>query len=168
MKRRNWKRAFLSGDFVDRSAVLNRFPKYCPSSGGRVFAAHLTAMASRPLNSVSFLRWFLLLALLSSSSPAQSSSRVLSSVSDDNKVSLALYYEALCPYSANFIINYLVDIFQDGLISIIDLNLVPFGNARIGYNNTIDCQVLVSFPFSFTHTSFCLYLLLHCKFNSRF
>lgn len=141
MKRRNWKRAFLSGDdSVDWLAVLSRFTKYCPSSGGRVFAAHLTAMASRPLNSVSFLRWFLLLALLSSLSPARSSSRVLSSVSDDNKVSLALYYEALCPYSANFIINYLVDIFQDGLISIIDLNLVPFGNARIGYNNTIDCQ----------------------------
>ncbi|RVW56831.1 Gamma-interferon-inducible lysosomal thiol reductase [Vitis vinifera] len=60
--------------------------------------------------------------------------------SDSDKVSLGLYYESLCPYSANFIINYLVKIFENGLISIVELNLVPFGNAKIRGNNTIDCQ----------------------------
>ncbi|GMG98185.1 hypothetical protein Nepgr_000025 [Nepenthes gracilis] len=60
--------------------------------------------------------------------------------SDTEKVSLALYYESLCPYSANFIINYLVKIFEDDLISIIDLKLVPWGNAQIRGNNTFDCQ----------------------------
>eukprot|EP00262_Sarcandra_glabra_P011943 TRINITY_DN2964_c0_g1_i6.p1 TRINITY_DN2964_c0_g1~~TRINITY_DN2964_c0_g1_i6.p1 ORF type:complete len:268 (-),score=11.27 TRINITY_DN2964_c0_g1_i6:268-1071(-) len=56
------------------------------------------------------------------------------------KVSLALYYETLCPYSANFIVNYLANIFDSGLIDIVDLNLVPYGNARIGSNNSIACQ----------------------------
>ncbi|THG01936.1 hypothetical protein TEA_006090 [Camellia sinensis var. sinensis] len=69
-------------------------------------------------------------ASLSLASPPDSSS----------KVSLGLYYETLCPYSADFIINYLVQIFDTGLISILDLNLVPWGNARILANNTFNCQ----------------------------
>ncbi|WOK95838.1 hypothetical protein Cni_G04545 [Canna indica] len=56
-----------------------------------------------------------------------------------SKVSLGLYYESLCPYSANFIVNYLAKIFDDGLISIVDLDLVPYGNARIR-NGTMVCQ----------------------------
>ncbi|URE41065.1 lysosomal thiol reductase [Musa troglodytarum] len=63
-----------------------------------------------------------------------------SSSSSSPKVSLALYYETLCPYSANFIVNYLAKIFDDGLISIVDVDLVPYGNARIR-NGTISCQV---------------------------
>ncbi|CAL9137145.1 unnamed protein product [Musa textilis] len=62
-----------------------------------------------------------------------------SSSSSSPKVSLALYYETLCPYSANFIVNYLAKIFDDGLISIVDVDLVPYGNARIR-NGTISCQ----------------------------
>ncbi|CAD5167978.1 unnamed protein product [Musa acuminata subsp. malaccensis] len=62
-----------------------------------------------------------------------------SSSSSSPKVSLALYYETLCPYSANFIVNYLAKIFDDGLISIVDVDLVPYGNARI-QNGTISCQ----------------------------
>lgn len=61
--------------------------------------------------------------------------------SESRKVSLELYYESLCPYSANFIVNYLVKLFEDDLISIVDLNLVPWGNAKIkGNNNTVVCQ----------------------------
>ncbi|KAJ7964241.1 gamma-interferon-inducible lysosomal thiol reductase-like [Quillaja saponaria] len=61
--------------------------------------------------------------------------------SNSDKVTLELYYESLCPYSANFIVNYLEKIFLDEqLISIVDLKLIPYGNARIGPNNTITCQ----------------------------
>ncbi|CAN6696258.1 unnamed protein product [Malus baccata var. baccata] len=41
--------------------------------------------------------------------------------SDSGKVSMALYYESPCPYSANFIVNYLVKLFKDEFISIVDL-----------------------------------------------
>ncbi|KAH9701868.1 gamma-interferon-inducible lysosomal thiol reductase [Citrus sinensis] len=60
----------------------------------------------------------------------------------NSKVKLGLYYESLCPYSANFIINYLVKIFEDvDLLSIVDLHLSPWGNAKIRANNsTFDCQ----------------------------
>ncbi|ERN08996.1 gamma-interferon-inducible lysosomal thiol reductase [Amborella trichopoda] len=56
------------------------------------------------------------------------------------KVSLDLYYESLCPYSARFFVNYLDDLFSNGLIDIVDLRLIPYGNARVGSNNTISCQ----------------------------
>ncbi|KAK7305457.1 hypothetical protein VNO77_43363 [Canavalia gladiata] len=56
------------------------------------------------------------------------------------KVSLELYYESLCPYSANFIVNYLPEIFNRDLIPIIDLKLVPWGNAKLRANKTFDCQ----------------------------
>ncbi|KAL6967730.1 hypothetical protein U1Q18_033541 [Sarracenia purpurea var. burkii] len=71
------------------------------------------------------------LAALSLDLPAPDSS---------DKVSLGLYYESLCPYSANFVVNYLAKIFENGLISVVDLNLVPWGNAKIRGNNTFDCQ----------------------------
>lgn len=58
-----------------------------------------------------------------------------------SKVTLSLYYEALCPYCSNFMVNHLPKIFEDGLISIVDLELVPYGNARIGFNGSISCQV---------------------------
>ncbi|XP_027335785.1 gamma-interferon-responsive lysosomal thiol protein-like [Abrus precatorius] len=57
-----------------------------------------------------------------------------------DKVSLELYYESLCPYSANFIVNYLPEIFTDDLITIVDLKLVPWGNAKLRTNATFDCQ----------------------------
>ncbi|XP_072960314.1 gamma-interferon-responsive lysosomal thiol protein-like [Typha angustifolia] len=56
------------------------------------------------------------------------------------KVSLALYYETLCPYCSNFMVNYLPKIFENGLISIVDLDLIPYGNAKIRSNGTISCQ----------------------------
>lgn len=65
---------------------------------------------------------------------------VVATAASAPKVPLALYYEALCPYCSNFIVNYLSKIFTDGLLDIVDLNLVPYGNARIGSNNSITCQ----------------------------
>ncbi|EMS63319.1 hypothetical protein TRIUR3_04865 [Triticum urartu] len=59
------------------------------------------------------------------------------------RVSLALYYESLCPYCSRFIVTRLAGIFDSGLIGAVDLLLVPYGNAHVrGANNTISCQVL--------------------------
>ncbi|XP_022154904.1 gamma-interferon-inducible lysosomal thiol reductase-like [Momordica charantia] len=71
-----------------------------------------------------------------------SASSSIAATSDycNDKVSLELYYESLCPYCANFIVNYLVHLFDDDLISIVDLRLVPYGNARVGRNGSITCQ----------------------------
>jgi interferon, gamma-inducible protein 30 len=57
------------------------------------------------------------------------------------KVSLELYYESLCPYCSRFIVNRLAGVFKDGLIDAVDLRLVPYGNARVGSNGEISCQV---------------------------
>lgn len=59
-----------------------------------------------------------------------------------NKVSLGLYYESLCPYSASFIIDSLDMIFSDGLISIVDLKLVPWGNTKLYGTHNFKCQVM--------------------------
>ncbi|KAM0948088.1 putative gamma interferon inducible lysosomal thiol reductase GILT, Thioredoxin-like superfamily [Dioscorea sansibarensis] len=56
------------------------------------------------------------------------------------KVSLELYYETLCPYCSRFMVNHLPKIFDDGLISIVDLDLIPYGNARVKSNDSITCQ----------------------------
>ncbi|KAG5552914.1 hypothetical protein RHGRI_010884 [Rhododendron griersonianum] len=63
-----------------------------------------------------------------------------SSSDDSHKVKLSLYYEALCPYCANFIVNSLGKTFDNGLISIINLRLVPWGNAYLKDNKTWVCQ----------------------------
>ncbi|XP_059309492.1 gamma-interferon-responsive lysosomal thiol protein-like, partial [Lycium ferocissimum] len=49
---------------------------------------------------------------------------------------LALYYESLCPYCSNFIVNYLPKIFID----IVDFKLFPWGNTKLKANNTFKCQ----------------------------
>lgn len=63
------------------------------------------------------------------------------SLSSSQKVTLSLYYEALCPFCADFIVNHLPQIFQNGLISSIDLHLVPWGNTLFKPDGTILCQV---------------------------
>ena len=63
------------------------------------------------------------------------------SLSSSQKVTLSLYYEALCPFCADFIVNHLPQIFQNGLISSIDLHLVPWGNTLFQPDGTILCQV---------------------------
>ncbi|KAK9057540.1 hypothetical protein SSX86_022376 [Deinandra increscens subsp. villosa] len=61
-------------------------------------------------------------------------------VAKEEKVELTVYYEALCPSSEDFITEYLNKIFDNGLISIVDLKLSPYGNAQISSNGTIVCQ----------------------------
>ncbi|XP_030465963.1 gamma-interferon-responsive lysosomal thiol protein [Syzygium oleosum] len=72
----------------------------------------------------------LVLLLLLLVSPSQS----------DQRVALSLYYEALCPYCANFIVNTLSKVFDAGLISIVDLKLVPWGNGWILPDGSLSCQ----------------------------
>ncbi|KAK3009241.1 hypothetical protein RJ639_015113, partial [Escallonia herrerae] len=89
---------------------------------------------------ISYLLCFSSLSLMVSSftPPAAAAAALLTDSSE--KVSLGLYYESLCPYSANFIVNYLVKIFYNGLIDYVDLNLVPWGNAKLIDNTTFQCQ----------------------------
>lgn len=82
----------------------------------------------------------LLVSLPLSFSSTSSASRI-GLGSGPEKVSLSVYYEALCPYSASFVIDNLVKLFDSGLISTVDLNLVPWGNAKLRGNNTFTCQV---------------------------
>lgn len=68
----------------------------------------------------------------------------LNNVSEDHyeKVNLTLYYETLCPGCEGFIVNDLVRVFNTDLKSIVNLHLVPFGNANVtGSNKTVTCQV---------------------------
>ncbi|KAL6519518.1 hypothetical protein OROGR_018838 [Orobanche gracilis] len=60
--------------------------------------------------------------------------------SENRRVTLSVYYESLCPYCADFIVNHLVKIFQADLISIVDLRLVPWGNTQYQANGTWICQ----------------------------
>ncbi|EOY07102.1 Gamma interferon responsive lysosomal thiol reductase family protein, putative [Theobroma cacao] len=55
-------------------------------------------------------------------------------------VTLSLYYETLCPYCADFIVNHLVKLFDKGLNSIVNLRLVPWGNAVMQRDGNFVCQ----------------------------
>ncbi|KAG8374448.1 hypothetical protein BUALT_Bualt11G0133000 [Buddleja alternifolia] len=66
--------------------------------------------------------------------------KVSSANDSGDKVKLSVYYESLCPYCANFIVNHLVKIFQTDLINIVNLRLVPWGNTHISPNNSWICQ----------------------------
>ncbi|XWS59993.1 hypothetical protein CRYUN_Cryun08bG0169900 [Craigia yunnanensis] len=63
----------------------------------------------------------------------------LSPAKNNEKVTLSLYYETLCPSSASFISDDLVKVFQNDLDTIVNLRLVPWGNALIVDNRT-HCQ----------------------------
>ncbi|EPS59926.1 hypothetical protein M569_14879, partial [Genlisea aurea] len=62
------------------------------------------------------------------------------SLQTGERVSLSLYYESLCPYCADFIVNKLSKIFQNRLIDVVDLRLIPWGNTHILPNSTWACQ----------------------------
>ncbi|KAK7301644.1 hypothetical protein RJT34_12514 [Clitoria ternatea] len=49
----------------------------------------------------------------------------------DGKVSLELYYESLCPESANVVTNYLSEVFNTDLNSIVNVKLFPWGNTKL-------------------------------------
>ncbi|GLT66145.1 hypothetical protein SLA2020_385310 [Shorea laevis] len=65
---------------------------------------------------------------------------VLMPQSSAQNVTLSLYYETLCPSCADFIVNHLVKLFDNGLISIVNLRMVPWGNAQIEPGGTFLCQ----------------------------
>uniref|UniRef100_A0A5B7ABU3 Putative gamma-interferon-inducible lysosomal thiol reductase isoform X1 n=1 Tax=Davidia involucrata TaxID=16924 RepID=A0A5B7ABU3_DAVIN len=101
--------------------------------------------SGRRVSSSSLLSHHLLLLLwitflLSASDSSSASGEASGFASQKEKVTLAFYYETLCPYCSNFIVNYLINLFDSPLISIVDLKLVPYGNAKIGSNHTITCQ----------------------------
>ncbi|KAI8523525.1 hypothetical protein RHMOL_Rhmol13G0081000 [Rhododendron molle] len=147
------------GDFAAMVAEL--YPEYNIPSGGLV-VSHLLPKYRFPISMGSSRRrvsspvvsllfshhpLLLLLLLITATCPtvAALSSSNFPSVSagaseDKGKVALDLYYETLCPYCSNFIVNYLDKLFDSGLISAVDLNLIPYGNAKIGSNATITCQ----------------------------
>ncbi|KAK1365537.1 Gamma-interferon-inducible lysosomal thiol reductase [Heracleum sosnowskyi] len=56
------------------------------------------------------------------------------------KVNVSLYYESLCPFCGNFIVNQLGKVFETDLISIVNLRLIPWGNAHRVTNITWTCQ----------------------------
>jgi interferon gamma-inducible protein 30 len=67
---------------------------------------------------------------------------ILPAVQGVEKVKVELYSESLCPYCANFIINYLNPFFNNGLIDIVELRIIPYGNAHIHADGSLTCQVL--------------------------
>ncbi|RLM94209.1 gamma-interferon-inducible lysosomal thiol reductase-like isoform X2 [Panicum miliaceum] len=56
------------------------------------------------------------------------------------RVPVSVYYETLCPFCSAFVVNDLARIFHDGVSSIADLRLVPFGNGRVSADGSISCQ----------------------------
>ncbi|OMO97658.1 Gamma interferon inducible lysosomal thiol reductase GILT [Corchorus olitorius] len=80
-----------------------------------------------------------MLISLSESSLDNSNLKTSSHANKKEKVTLSLYYESLCPYSASFISENLSKIFENDLHTILKLRLVPWGNAIL-YNDTTECQ----------------------------
>ncbi|KAG6771693.1 hypothetical protein POTOM_023075 [Populus tomentosa] len=65
---------------------------------------------------------------------------------NSEKVTMSLCYEFLCPYCNSFIADPLAQVLETDLMTILNLRLVPWGNAILDSNNTIECQV--AFPSS--------------------
>ncbi|KAB5520061.1 hypothetical protein DKX38_024380 [Salix brachista] len=59
---------------------------------------------------------------------------------NSEKVTMSFYYESLCPYCSSFIVGPLAHVLETDLMTILNLRLVPWGNAILGSNNTIECQ----------------------------
>jgi hypothetical protein len=61
-----------------------------------------------------------------------------------SKVNLSIYYDSLCQSCAIFIVKNLEEIFNNDLIDIVNLQLVPWANSYVNQtNNSISCQVLI-------------------------
>lgn len=68
-----------------------------------------------------------------------------SNIGYPEKVNLSLYYETLNPNCSNFIVQKLTTVFANDLISIINLRLVPWGNAFIDNSSKkIVCKVTIT------------------------
>ncbi|KAK3227380.1 hypothetical protein Dsin_007242 [Dipteronia sinensis] len=96
--------------------------------------------------SITWLFFFFLFLFISSSVAAASYSNFdgnkVSSSPDPQNVNFSIYYETLSPNCSKFIIKNLESVFNNGLISIINLRLVPWGNANISKstNDSIVCE----------------------------
>eukprot|EP00271_Cylindrocystis_brebissonii_P011811 TRINITY_DN29770_c0_g1_i1.p1 TRINITY_DN29770_c0_g1~~TRINITY_DN29770_c0_g1_i1.p1 ORF type:complete len:280 (+),score=63.59 TRINITY_DN29770_c0_g1_i1:53-892(+) len=56
------------------------------------------------------------------------------------KVKVELFEESLCPYCSAFIQNELQDLYASPLFEIVDLKIIPYGNAKIAPDDSIVCQ----------------------------
>lgn len=54
---------------------------------------------------------------------------------------MSVYYESLCPGSQYFIVKLLAPVLDTDLMTILNLRMVPWGNAHLQKNGTIRCQV---------------------------
>ncbi|KAK6943991.1 Gamma interferon inducible lysosomal thiol reductase GILT [Dillenia turbinata] len=93
-------------------------------------------MASPPLLSLTSL--FIL--LLSFASPSHCFYPINSEIHSSKKVNLTLYYESLCPSCKAFVTSMQSSVFDNGIINIVNLRLVPWGNAIIDDHGEIQCQ----------------------------
>ncbi|GAB4857371.1 hypothetical protein Ancab_040522 [Ancistrocladus abbreviatus] len=59
---------------------------------------------------------------------------------DGERVDVTLYYETLCPYCSYFIAHDLIRLFTDQLLPIVNLKLVPWGNAALDPSGNFQCQ----------------------------
>ncbi|KAH8505946.1 hypothetical protein H0E87_012962 [Populus deltoides] len=103
----------------------------------------LTKMASGKLVFSFFITLLLIFLLPPSHAASHSDPGDIKDSSSINrqKVNLSVYYEALCPSCANFIVQSLARVFNDDLINIINLRMVPWGNAHVNKtDSTIICQ----------------------------
>ncbi|XP_045833735.1 gamma-interferon-responsive lysosomal thiol protein-like [Trifolium pratense] len=58
-----------------------------------------------------------------------------------SKVNLSIYYDSLCQSCAIFIVKNIEEIFNNDLIDIVNLQLVPWANSYVNQtNNSISCQ----------------------------
>ncbi|KAM7264947.1 hypothetical protein ACFE04_002630 [Oxalis oulophora] len=93
------------------------------------------------LSTLIFFSFFIILLIINTSSSSASSDNYnTNNNNNNNNVTVSIYYETLCPYCADFIVNHLSKVFDNGLISIINLRLVPWGNAFTQQNGTVSCQ----------------------------
>lgn len=91
-------------------------------------------MASQKL----FLIFYL--SLIAAALASADTMQTVEASSQENMVNLSVYYESLCPYCANFMVNHLLKIFQTDLINVVNLRLVPWGNTQVRPNDTWICQ----------------------------
>ncbi|XP_057745448.1 gamma-interferon-responsive lysosomal thiol protein-like [Arachis stenosperma] len=60
---------------------------------------------------------------------------------EDSKVNVTLNYQSLCEGCARYIKSDLGNLYNNSeLMSIVNLHLLPFGNAHIDQNQTVQCQ----------------------------
>lgn len=92
------------------------------------------------------------------SSDAAENGRFGGSRIEAQKVTLSVYYETLCPFCATFIVKNLAQIFDNNLITILNLRLVPWGKASTNSSkNSTVCQVpSLTLPFQLVLQFVCM------------